>query len=75
MGNVDTCVCCGAIVPEGTMVCKACMDERAGTCKKMYTTGYVESILGVRLTWYQKLFVKLYAISFKIPRKGLYKNF
>ena len=22
--NVDTCVCCGAVVPEGRMVCPEC---------------------------------------------------
>ena len=25
--NVDTCVCCGEIVPEGRMVCHACEDK------------------------------------------------
>ena len=25
--NVDTCVCCGEIVPEGRMVCYACEDK------------------------------------------------
>ena len=24
---VDTCVQCGSIVPEGTMVCKSCVDK------------------------------------------------
>ena len=25
MANVDRCVCCGAIVPEGTWVCPNCL--------------------------------------------------
>lgn len=27
MENIDRCVCCGAAVPEGTMVCNACKGE------------------------------------------------
>lgn len=23
--SADRCVCCGAIIPEGTQVCRACM--------------------------------------------------
>lgn len=23
--DADRCVCCGAIIPEGTQVCRACM--------------------------------------------------
>lgn len=26
-GNVDRCVLCGEIVPEGTMVCPLCIEE------------------------------------------------
>ena len=25
MANVDRCVCCGKIIPEGTMVCPNCL--------------------------------------------------
>ena len=25
MANVDRCVCCGEIIPEGTMVCPNCL--------------------------------------------------
>lgn len=25
--NEDTCVCCGAVIPEGRMVCADCLNE------------------------------------------------
>lgn len=25
--NEDTCVCCGAVIPEGRMVCANCLNE------------------------------------------------
>ena len=39
--NVNTCVCCGAIIPEGTMICIMCEKElsvpRCMICNKPLT--------------------------------------
>ena len=41
--NSDRCVCCGAVVPEGTMVCKCCELEPVRPASKTKSTGSILS--------------------------------
>jgi len=36
MENVDRCVCCGNIIPEGTMVCAECIEKTNHSCCSVY---------------------------------------
>lgn len=41
----DTCVCCGAYVPEGSMVCPNCLDKyisKGGTMQRNKTFEWME---------------------------------
>lgn len=76
MDNSDVCVCCGAQVPEGMMVCPDCSfgAERFTATQRNYNLiSFVEDYIGVKLYWYQKCFLRLYELSLKIPRKGLHR--
>lgn len=73
MENVDFCVCCGNIVPEGTMVCDKCNSEYKVN-HSMDIAGFVEEMCGTKLKWHQRLLLKIYAMSFKKQsRKGLHR--
>lgn len=72
MNNVDYCVICGEIIPEGTMVCRNCSENFKQT-HEIGLTKFVKDYLAVDLKWYQKLLLKLYERSLKIPRKGLHR--
>lgn len=32
---MDTCVCCGAVIPEGRMVCWACENRQSGRTERI----------------------------------------
>lgn len=77
MENVDTCVCCGRIIPEGRMICCRCSESDRDTdfenIKNNVTLFLLEDL---NLKWYQKLWLKLYYVSLKqLSRKGLYRYF
>lgn len=74
MENVDICVCCGSIVPEGTMVCAKC-NGAYKTNYSMDIVRFVEEMCGT-LKWHQRLLLKIYVMSFKKQsRKGLHRYF
>ena len=45
--SVDRCVCCGAIIPEGTMVCPDCINAPAG--KRTYDPMTDGAIIAIRI--------------------------
>lgn len=61
MDNVDLCVCCGSVIPEGSMVCLDCTrkQESASTTDVIK---FVEELYGMKLLWYQKLLLKALAL-------------
>lgn len=70
MENVDTCVCCGKIIPEGRMVCHKCSEPEYNTSYKQQPT--LNDYKNLR--WHQKLALKLYYVLLKqLSRKGLYR--
>lgn len=69
MNNVDICVCCGTVIPEGMMVCIECQNKY-NTYEKQDIVEFVEEMCGAKLYWYQKFLLKLYEKSFKHTRKG-----
>lgn len=64
MENVDVCVCCGNIVPEGTMVCDKCNGAHQ-TNYSRDIVGFVEEMCDTKLKWHQRLLLKIYSMSFK----------
>ena len=77
MNGIEICVCCGneLTATEGYgMVCPEC-ERRYGKSDIDTSTiiRMTETFFAVKLKWYQKLLLKLYAASLKIPRKGLYR--
>lgn len=74
MENVDRCVCCGNIVPESLMVCAECTNKHKDTYNESqdYVT-FIEEFLNIKLKWYQKMFLRCYEASVKIPRKGSHR--
>lgn len=73
MENVDTCVQCGNIVPEGTMVCPSCANKYKEFANDYTVVKFATTHLGVELRWYQKILLKMYELSVTIPRKGLHR--
>lgn len=70
MENVDTCVCCGNIIPEGRMVCHKCSGTEHNTSYKQRPTSNDYE----NLRWHQKLALKLYYVLLKqLSRKGLHR--
>lgn len=75
MENADRCVCCGNIVPEGFMVCAECTNKHKDTYDESQDDAtFVEKFLNIKLKWYQKMFLKCYEASVKIPSKGSHRH-
>lgn len=72
MDNVDLCVCCGSIIPEGSMVCLDCARKYESVSEKD-TIAFIEELCGIKLYWYQRLLLKMLECSIKNPRKGLHR--
>lgn len=76
MENADRCVCCGNIIPEGAMVCAECLNKCRDTYKDTQDCAAIlEKFFNIKLRWYQKIWLKLYEASIKIPRKGSHRYF
>ena len=66
MANVDTCVMCGAVVPEGTMVCPVCSEKEANLTTETFillsnngdNIDKIIDALGLDLKWYQKILLR-----------------
>ena len=73
MDNVDICVSCGNVVPEGTVVCYECKQKLrpVDTHEGMYD--YLMCVTGNTAKWYQRIWLKLYVWSLKFPRKGSHR--
>ena len=72
MDNVDLCVWCGSIIPEGSMVCLDCARKYKSVSEKD-TIAFIEELCGIKLYWYQRLLLKMLERSIKNPRKGLHR--
>lgn len=48
---MDTCVCCGAVIPEGRMVCWAC-ENGQGVSPERRANGTVGTATGGSEPWY-----------------------
>lgn len=74
MENVDRCVCCGNIIPEGLMVCAECTNKYKDIYKESKNhVAFSKKFFNIKLKWYQKIWLKCYEILVKIPRKGLHR--
>ena len=69
MENVDLCVCCGDIVPEGMMVCPDCLKKYESVSTKDIVA-FITEFYDIKLYWYQKLFLKIFERSIKNSPKG-----
>ena len=69
MENVDLCVCCGDVVPEGTMLCFKCQNRYKDIADKSLDN-LMEEYYGIKLHWYQRILLDLCERTIKIPRKG-----
>lgn len=69
MENVDLCVCCGDVVPEGTMVCFKCQNRYKDIADKS-PAEFMEECYGIKLHWYQRILLNLCERTIKISRKG-----
>lgn len=69
MENVDLCVCCGDVVPEGTMLCFKCQNRYKDIADKSLDN-LMEEYYGIKLHWYQRTLLDLCERTIKIPRKG-----
>lgn len=47
----NTCVCCGAVIPEGRMICWAC-ENRQGVSPERRANGTVGTATGGSEPWY-----------------------
>lgn len=77
MNGSEICVCCGNTLTETEgygMVCPEC-ERRYGKSNIDTSTliRMTETFFTVKLKWYQKVLLRIYAISLKIPRKGLHR--
>ena len=72
MENVDLCVCCGDVVPEGTMLCFKCQNRYKDIADKS-PDNFMEEYYGVKLHWYQRILLDLCERTIKISRKGLHR--
>ena len=69
MENVDLCVCCGDVVPEGTMLCFKCQNRYKDIAGKS-PDNFMEEYYGIKLHCYQRILLDLCERTIKITRKG-----
>lgn len=63
MEDRDYCVCCGEEIPEGRMVCPECErkyeSSKRGRLSNRNSIAFLEDLLGIRLTWFQRILLRL----------------
>lgn len=74
MENVDICVSCGNIVPEGTTVCYECMEKLRPIDTREGVYDWLMCVTGQNARWYQRIWLKMYVLSLRYPKKKQYKK-
>lgn len=66
--NNNRCVSCGNIIPEGRMTCPRCERTSRINYYKSYPK-FLKEVMGIELTRYQLLLIKLYDIALKLKSR------